>query len=135
MLQRIQSVWLLLAAIFLFLSFRFPFYSGNTAEKAGVKFTAGYNFLTLVLTAILAAGCLAIIFLYKNRKLQLRLTIAALLVSIAILAVYFAGLRDFVSGELSFSAIFIFLVPVLLLLAGRGIYKDEKLVRSLDRLR
>src|SRR5437868_4533801 len=109
MLQRLQSIWLLLAAIFAFLTFRFPFYSGDTATQSGQKFTAGFNFLTLVLTAILAAGCLAIIFLFRDRKLQLRLTIVALAISVINLIIYFTGMSRFIKGDLSFAAIFSFL--------------------------
>ena len=135
MLQRLQSLWLLIAALFAILSFRLPFYSGNTATKTGAKFTADFNFLTLILTILLTAGCLAIIFLYRNRKLQLRLTLVALVISMVNIIVYFNGMSRFTNGDLSFAAIFTFLIPILLFLAARGIWKDEKLVRSLDRLR
>ena len=38
-------------------------------------------------------------------------------------------------GNFSLSAIFALVIPILLIVAMRGIRKDEKLVKSLDRLR
>ncbi len=139
MIQRIQSVWLFLSAVFAGLSFRFPFYSGNTSilDNQGLVngLTASSHILLLFFTAVLVAGCVVIIFLFRNRKLQLRLTIGAILLSIINLVIYFTQIKKYVSGTISITAIFSFVIPLLLLLAARGIWKDEKLVKSLDRLR
>jgi drug/metabolite transporter (DMT)-like permease len=139
MLQRLQSLWLLLSAVLACLSYGFPFYSGNVTLKDGalkfVKLTASYNFFILILTGILVAGCFIIIFLYKERKLQFRLTILALVISILNLFIYFNQMGKFTNGNLSFTAIIDFGIPVLLFFAARGIWKDEKLVKSLDRIR
>ena len=99
------------------------------------KFLASDNFLLLISTSVLVAGCLIIIFLYKNRKQQLWLTIAAIALSAGNLVICFMETKKFSSGTFSLSAVFALAVPVLLLLAARGIWKDEKLVKSLDRLR
>jgi len=141
MIQRLQSLWLLIAAVFAVLSFNFPFYSGTVPEgEAGVgvkyaKLTASYHLLILVLTGAILLGCLIIIFLYKDRKLQLRLTILTLAISLINIILYFMQKSKFVNGDLSFAAIFVFAIPVLLFFAARGIWKDEKLIKSLDRLR
>ena len=139
MIQRLQSVWLLLASFLTFLTYRFPFYSGNVMDKDGglkfAKLIASYDFILMVLTAILGAGCLLIIFLYRDRKLQLRAVIFAIILSIVNIILYFNNMRKFSDGNLSFAAILSFLVPILLFLAARGIWKDQKLVKSLDRLR
>ena len=99
------------------------------------KLVASSNFLLLIATAVVAGGCLVIIFLYKNRKQQLWLTIAAIALSVIDLILYFSETKKFVSGTYSLSAVLAFAVPVLLVLAARGISSDEKLVKSLDRLR
>ncbi|HMG68489.1 MAG TPA: DUF4293 domain-containing protein [Chitinophagaceae bacterium] len=139
MIQRLQSLWLFLAAVFAFLTYRFPFYNGSITDKSNLlqpaKFTASFDILTLILTGILTLICLISIFLFKNRTLQLRLTIAAMVVSILDLVVYFTKLNKFAKGELSLASIFSFIIPVILFLAARGIWKDEKLIKSLDRLR
>jgi hypothetical protein len=51
------------------------------------------------------------------------------------IVIYFSQLKKFTSGNISLTAVLAFAVPVLLLLAARGIWKDEKLMKSLDRLR
>jgi peptidoglycan/LPS O-acetylase OafA/YrhL len=136
MIQRIQSLYLLGASVCAFLSFKFPFFSGQKKINAEQKYlTASTNFGILLLTVALAVGTLAIIFLYKNRKQQIKYTLVALLVSIASLAVYFFAKKDFVSGTYSFGAILPIAIPILLGLAAWNIRKDEKLVKSLDRLR
>lgn len=139
MIQRIQSIWLLLAAVFSGLSFKFPFYSGNMAasDPAGFvkELTAASNILLLFLTALLVAGCFIAIFFFKNRRLQLQLTISLIVLSLINLVIYFTQIQKYVSGNLALTSVFSIAVPVLLLLAARGIRKDEKLIKSLDRLR
>ena len=139
MIQRLQTVWLFLASIFAFMTFKFPFYSGNIVSSNSQlelkKFIASFDILTLIITAVLGVGCFIIIFLYKNRSLQFRLTITMLILSILDLVVYFTRLGKFLNGDLSFAAIFALAIPIFLFLAARGIRKDEKLVKSLDRLR
>ena len=139
MIQRIQTIWLLLAALSAAFTYKFSFYSGNMTGNDNMqtfeKLIASSNFLLLLFTACLTAGALIIIFLYKTRKQQLWLTLAAVALSIINLVIYFTQIKKFTSGAISLTAILAFAVPVLLLLAARGIWKDEKLVKSLDRLR
>jgi membrane-associated HD superfamily phosphohydrolase len=139
MIQRIQTVWLFLAALFAALSYKFPFYSGNIITKENTqqyeKLVASSNFLVLIFTAGLIAGLIAIIFMYKNRKQQIGLTAAATGLSIINIILYFTELKKFVSGNMSLTSVFALAIPVLLLFAINGIWKDDKLVKSLDRLR
>jgi dipeptide/tripeptide permease len=141
MIQRLQSVWLLLAAAAAFCSLKFSFYSGNliaqNQPKAFVSLTAQSNLLLLILTAGVGIASLIAIFLYKNRKMQLRIVLVTLLVSILNLGLYFAETQKFVPGEGKYdlTAVFAIFIPILLFFAIRGIRRDEKLVKSLDRLR
>jgi len=141
MIQRLQSVWLLLAAAAAFCSLKFSFYSGNmiaeNQPKTFVSLTAQSNLLLLILTAGVGIASLIAIFLYKNRKMQLRIVLLTLLVAILNLGLYFAQTQKFVPGEGKYdlTAVFAIFIPILLLFAIRGIRRDEKLVKSLDRLR
>jgi hypothetical protein len=141
MIQRLQSVWLLLAAAAAFCSLKFSFYSGNmigeNQSKSWVSLTAQSNLLLLILSAGVGIASLIAIFLYKNRKMQLRIVLMALLVSIINLVLFFAQTKKFVPGEGNYdlTAVFAIFIPVLLFFAIRGIRRDEKLVKSLDRLR
>jgi membrane-associated HD superfamily phosphohydrolase len=139
MIQRIQTVWLFLAALFAALTFKLPFYSGNVVNKENVqqyeKLVASSNFLVLLFTAGLVVGTIIMIFMYKNRKQQMWLIAGAAGLAIINIVIYFTELKKFVSGNMSLTAVFALAIPVFLLLAINGIWKDEKLVKSLDRLR
>lgn len=139
MIQRIQTVWLFLAALFAALTYKFPFYSGNKLplDPSGKQsdLVASSNFLILIFTAGLVAGTIIMIFMYKNRKQQIWLTVAAAALSVINIIIYFTEMKKFVSGGLRLTSIFAFAIPIFLLFAINGIWKDEKLVKSLDRLR
>ena len=140
MIQRIQSIWLLLAAVCAFLSFKFSFYSGNMVEEdmstKFVELNASTDMIITVLTALLGAGALITIFLFKNRKRQLTITIILLLVSIGILLLYITQqTKKFTEGNYGLTSVIYFAIPILLTLAIVGIRKDDKLIKSLDRLR
>lgn len=138
MIQRIQTIWLLLAAICSFLTLKLSFYSGNKLinnQKQFVHMTANENMLLTILSVAVGIAALILIFLYKDRKMQLRLAIVTALVSIVNIVLYFSAIKNYIEGNYDITAIIVFLIPVFLLFAVRGIYKDEKLVRSVDRLR
>lgn len=139
MLQRIQTIWLLLAGACGFLTIKFPFFTGNKLDANHVgqyeRLAAPDNLIILILTVAVFIAALICIFLYKNRKLQLRVTLVAFIVSLLNIFLYHRETKKFLNGDYSFTAILTIAIPVLLLLAARGIYKDEKLVKSMDRLR
>jgi peptidoglycan/LPS O-acetylase OafA/YrhL len=139
MIQRIQTIWLFLAALSAALTFQFAFYSGNVLGPTNLpvyeEMRASSNFLTLIFTAGLIVGCIILIFLYKNRKQQLWITAIAAGLSMVNIIIYFTGIKKYTNGNISLGAALAFLIPIFLLLAARGIWKDEKLVKSLDRLR
>lgn len=139
MIQRIQTLFLLLSALCAAFTYKFSFYSGNKIDKDAKqvfeKLFASSNFILLITTAILVASCLYLIFIYKTRKQQMWLTLAAAGLSIINLIIYYMETKKFESGTYSLTAILSLAIPVLLGLAARGIWKDEKLVKSVDRLR
>ena len=139
MIQRLQTIWLLIAAVCAILTYDLAFYSGvklsETNIKQFVELNALADVIIMVLTGLVALICLVTMFLFKNRKMQLRLTIVALIASIANLVVYFAETAEFTDGNILLTSIFSFIIPFFLVMAARGIYQDEKLVKSMDRLR
>lgn len=143
MLQRIQSIWLLLAAIFAAITFRFPFYTGNrivdvaTNTSAYAELNATTTIWISILTVLAGAIAFVNIFLFDNRKLQLKLCYLGIFVTVILLVVYFLETANFVSGTGTFalSCVFPFAVLGFYILAARGIWKDEKLIKSMDRLR
>lgn len=138
MLQRMQTIWLLLAAVFSFLTLRFPVYNGNKLVNGMSEYNmlSATSSLFLIILAV-AAGLIALIavFLYKNRSMQQKLCFAGLLLFIISGVLYYMQIKSFAEGAFSLWAVFYFLIPVCFILAMRGIYRDQKLVKSIDRLR
>jgi peptidoglycan/LPS O-acetylase OafA/YrhL len=141
MIQRIQSVWLLLAATASFLTLKFSFYSGNIIKegqpKTFSKLVATDNILLTITTVATGLLALVAIFLYKNRKLQTRLCLISLLLSGLNLVLFYIQIKKFVplEGSYDLTAAIAIAVPVLIIFAIRGVNRDQKLVKSLDRLR
>ena len=138
MIQRQQSLWLLLAAVASFLSFKFPFYAGNILENNMSRFEeleGGSSLFLMVLTGASVLIPAITIFLYKDRKTQFKLAIGGILIAVILLILYFSELKKFTNGNFALTAIFVFAILVGYIMAARGIWKDEKLVKSLDKLR
>lgn len=146
MIQRIQSIFLLLAAGASFSLFGLNFASTPQAIASSSLFTDRFFniFDSPALLALFGIGgglALISIFLFKNRGLQMRLTIfsfIATLIGIVMAAIFFmqnsndvgeAAINDEVGIYLPAAAL------IFTLLAYRFINKDEKLVKSMDRLR
>ena len=132
---------MLCAAVCGVLTFKLPFYSGQLQKDPAKGVVLDYltaastPWLVIIGTA-LTVGILINIFNYKKRKQQLWITIALILVSLLNIVVYwFAQSRYIGGGTFSLSALLALAIPVFLILATRGITKDEKLVKSADRLR
>lgn len=137
MIQRRQSLWLLLACICAFLTYLLPFYSGTRPINNGIEkaiINAQSTFPLMILTGMSIVLSLVTIFLYKNRKLQFRLCLAGILLSILIIILYFLEIKK-LSGSISLSAILVFAILDGYIMATIGIRKDEKTVKALDRLR
>ena len=132
MIQRIQSVYLFLAAIVSgILSYFFP----TGFDKVG-QIDLPFYYETFLVSALFS---ILIIFVFKNRKLQFVLGRLNILLNVFLLGV-FVYLSLTVSGEtlISEKGIGRFLPVisiVLLVLANKAIKRDEQLVKSVDRLR
>ncbi|MBA2746321.1 MAG: DUF4293 domain-containing protein [Flavisolibacter sp.] len=138
MLQRIQSVWLLLVAIFAAVTFRFPFYIGDyllDEIPSSIDLNARTTIWLSILTVITGALAFVTIFLFDNRKLQLKLCYAGLFLTVLLLVMYFIEINNFANGSMALWCIFHFAMLGSFILAARGIWKDQKLIKSMDRLR
>lgn len=141
MIQRIQSLWLLLAAICGGLAFQFPFYSGTRMlgvppqPTPEVEMTATFSIPIIIFMAIAVVGSVHALFSYYKRKHQFMVTLISMISSIIALVLLFMATSEFEGGGVRIESLLYFAVPVFLFLAARGISKDEKLVKSMDRLR
>ena len=152
MIQRIQSAYLLLVVVLMGVTMSMPvglyvgqdgslsaFYAyGLELAGAGRDGSCWGIFAIALLAAIIA---FATIFLYKNRKLQVRLTIFNILVTLgwyATFAAFLMAYNEQLAGatfHCGTGAVLPLVAIILDLLAIRGIRKDERLVRAADRLR
>ncbi len=146
MIQRLQTLWLLFASAMAFITLKVSFFSGNKLvmndktyinEKQFVSLTGMSNMIIMVLTVGIAIASLVSIFLYNDRKMQLKITAAIVGVSIINIVLYYLQTKNFIPGEGTYvlTSLLVFCIPAFLLMAIRGIYKDEKLIKSVDRLR
>ncbi len=134
MIQRIQSVWLLLAAIFAVVSLQQPFFTGSVLGQPASELRGSQDIFLLILTIVVAAVSFVSIFMFKNRNKQIWIVVFDLVMSIFLIAVYFMKTKSML-GNVSIQAIFVLIIPIFLLFAIRGIARDKKLIKSVDRLR
>jgi len=135
MIQRIQSVWLLLAASCTFISFKLPFYSGPAATIPFAELNASSTVLLALVTIIVGVLATFTIFLFKNRTVQLRLCVLGIVLEALLLFLYFREVKNFTGGTYSLWAILHGLIIFMFFLAAKSINKDEKMIQDSDRLR
>ncbi len=156
MIQRIQTLYLLAATALMTIFFFSPLASCASSEGVfsltvfGVKSFDGADALNIPYLAIIAALTtllpLVNIFFFKKRMLQLRLCIVQIILAVGTLIVagiyYYLANRFFASqvGDLSTSSLrIVCALPIFAIvfdyLALKAIFKDEMLIKSLDRIR
>ncbi len=142
MIQRQQSLWLLLAAVTGILSFIFPFATGGTnivarniTTRNYTELTAGYDFFILILTGISVGLSVVTIFLFKNRKHQSILCMIGMVITLIILIIYFIKYNQLIKPTLALYCILPLAMIISYFMALKRIRNDEKLVKSLDKLR
>ncbi len=149
MIQRKQTIFLLISIALFALTFAFPF--GKIGDMAlhnyaainteGVKVEGISHYFFSVCLSIAAMISLISIFLFKNRQQQmtvLRLSFIFFAASFTLLALYIKSATAIIQGD-SFNFGVSFFLPfgsfLMNMLALRSIRKDELLVKSVDRLR
>ena len=136
MIQRVQTLWLLLAAIAVFLTLKFSFYSGTLIKDNSFhSLVATDNFLLMVLTSALGTAILVNIFLFKHRVVQFKISIIAIAVECLLIFLYLRQLKNYSNGTFDLWSIFHLVILVSLVLAAIGMYKDERLIKDSNRLR
>ncbi|WP_163713796.1 DUF4293 domain-containing protein [Mangrovibacterium lignilyticum] len=147
MIQRIQTVYMLISAILIGLLFALPFaeiaHEGQLYlfDIRGIvhQDTVTENGMAIAgLIGIILILHVAAVFLYKKRILQIRFLVLSVLLSIGLFGMfYFFTYYSFDDAEIGFKMPVAFPIVAIILdyLAIRSIGKDEALIRSLDRLR
>ncbi len=154
MIQRIQSVYLLLVIILSAIFMTGPVLTTNNSQgqtlqvtfmkvtpQSGTDATDGGNKIlaVTVLSVLIPSVALIAIFLYRNRRIQLKaviITLCSEIILIGYTAYYIIQLKTITTEIVpGFRVILPLVYVILTLLAIRGIRKDENLVKSYDRLR
>ena len=136
MIQRVQSLWLLLASAAVLLSLKTSFYSGSLIADNTYHSIMGIDcYGVMILTVALGTALFVNIFLFKHRMLQFRICLFALLAECLLIFLYFNQIKNYSKGNFSlWCALHVFIL-LFIILAARGIYKDEKLIKDSNRLR
>ena len=157
MIQRKQTIFLVLALLSFVFLFVFPFASFNLGTEITCHisilaiqnldgFTSlNYMFIIMqVLTTLFMSFVGVTIFMYKKRPLQVRLCAFALLTNVFVVGAMFITTTLITNAlhlpkETAMTYLFPTYIPLVTLLfvmfAQRAIRKDEAMVRSLNRLR
>lgn len=130
MIQRIQTIWTalaVLASLFLYVtSFDVELLDSNIPIMSILCFIVG------------VLGILSI-FSFKNRKRQIMLNTINIFINALLIGLLVFWLLNLSGGisipEKGIEPLFPFLSIVFLVLANKNIKKDERLVKSVDRLR
>ena len=129
MLQRIQTVWIFLAllgAVFLFVT-------GQDFSLFGPV-----PFISVACVVLVLFGFISILS-YKERKRQIQLNNISMIINALLLGLLAYWLLTLSGGidfpEKGIEPVFPFLSIICLLIANVYIRKDERLVKSVDRLR
>ncbi|MDD3309004.1 MAG: DUF4293 domain-containing protein [Dysgonamonadaceae bacterium] len=149
MFQRIQTVYLFLVCVCMAVSIFSPLAimecNGSTVELNAFSFYKGVDiaFETIVLFVIgLISSLISLIaiFLFKNRKKQIRITIWNIIIMIVFIVylLYLSFMKGDVVGiftKFSWGALLPLIAIIFAIISIKRIKKDEELVRSLERLR
>ncbi len=129
MLQRIQTIWTflaVLAAVFLFIT-------GQDVDLTGSFPAIDAACVVLVLTGVLS------IFSFNNRKRQILLNTISMIINALLIGILLYWLLNLSGGiqfpEKGIEPFFPLMAIICLLIANRYIKRDERLVKSVDRLR
>jgi hypothetical protein len=145
MIQRVQTIWLLLAAlcnagVFYFEQYRANVTSAGAATTQYLKVSD--HFPSLLIALVITIMPLAAIFMFGNRKRQRTMTLMSMVLTIGFISMTLMRVSNFnngtsapVNGSYWIGSVLPVVAIVFLILALRGIRKDEKLVKSVDRLR
>lgn len=142
MIQRKQTLWLLLAGLISAGVLYFDLYraTGAMIEKKVLRVSDHYP--SLLISLVMIALPIVAIFMFNNRKRQTRLATVGIVSNAAFLSMMLWRVTLITKqipapdgGSYWIGAVLPFVSIVFLILAISGIRKDDKLVRSTDRLR
>ncbi len=145
MIQRKQSIWLLLVALLNAGVFYFDLYHMHTMVN-GVdtlgQLRVADHYPSLIIAVVITLLPLVTIFMYGNRKQQMRMIAYSLVAESAFITLVLTRVTRLEklpvppsSGSYWIGAVLPIVAVIFLIMAMLGVRKDDKLVKSMDRLR
>jgi len=138
MIQRIQSVYLLLVVIacvaYIFVPFGLVKNPDGTLETWAIKQVVPIMIAAIVIAVIAFAS----IFLFNNRKNQMKVVLVNIVLSVMLIGLFLFGLTQHIGIQnyiFKIGAILPIFILLFNMLAYGSIKSDEALVKSMDRLR
>jgi hypothetical protein len=141
MIQRIQTLWLLISTICGAIMYYFPIYEGLFLNGDKEIINVRHNIFLLAGVTIVTLTSLGAIFLYKKRTQQKLVILVNCLVAAGVFVAQYFLIEDrkkvigIVLGDWEITAMMPLLIIICHLFAFAGIRKDEKLLSSADRMR
>ena len=142
MIQRKQSLYLFIAALLNAGVFYFDLYKTHTmvngADTLG-QLRVSDHYPSLLLALVMTLLPFITIFMFGNRKRQMRMSFVSILAVISFITLTLSRVTRITpppsSGSYWIGAVLPVIAVVFLFLAILGIRRDENLVKSMDRLR
>ena len=129
MLQRIQTIWILLSV----LSAAFLYITAQDVEVFGKTPIISISSVVLVLVGAFS------LFSFKNRKRQILLNYISIIINALLIGILVYWVQNLSGGidfpEKGIEPVFPLIAVICLFIANIFIKKDERLVKSVDRLR
>jgi hypothetical protein len=155
MIQRIQSLYLLLTTLLSLLFLKGSFLSFIDKSESVIKITfkgilrdtyrQGFELIEKllplsVIIILIPALSMITIFFFKKRKIQLRLALSGIILAagLILISIYYSFFVNIKYGAAllpGFKMVFPVLILIFAILAYGGIRKDDRLIKSYDRLR
>lgn len=145
MIQRKQSLWLLIAALMNGATFITPLYKWHDTTNGGDiarELRVNDHYPSLIAALVITILPLFAIFMFRIRKRQIGMTTAAILGTMSFIGMMLSRVSAVnkmipppSGGTYWAGAILPVIAIIFMILAILGIRRDEKLVRSMDRLR
>ena len=151
MIQRIQSLYLFLAAVALGLIFFFPLANLSNSQDIIIFNVTGFSKFSIlekiptwplmVITLLSLLITIIVIGLFKKRPLQIKLIRIALMLNLGFIALTYFVYGDHLASQIKMQvnydmgSVFPLVALIFHVLAMYAINKDERLIKSIDRIR
>ena len=147
MIQRIQSIYMLISAILIGLLFAFPYaeiatnsqfflFDFRGISSDGVVSESGWAIASFI--GLIFALHMVAVFIYRRRIVQIRLMVFSIILLLGLFGLfYFFTYYTFRNADIGFKVPVVFPLVAIVLdyLAIRNIGKDMALLQSADRIR